>query len=525
MSTYSSNAGSMSGTIKGFLGPRKKNKKQYELDALRMEMEMLQERCSAAENNLSSASHDVNALRCDRDALQQQLRERTLELTTTRADATKAEEEVARLKTLHSQVKGALQGAYSQNQDLTKQISEVESLCGAQQASLEEAEERYRALADEQDALRHAGLTAKAQLVTAQAQVSELRGARDDLVERAAALEQRLAGARAELEGHVRSAREAAASKASLEVQMEGMLGRLRELEAEKQQLEARQILLQEENLDLGRQVEGLKDEGRGSEARLAALARDNAELAGQLDRALARVEALAADRQRSLAERDGLAAELRSSADMREALRARNDELAAEVVGLRHVASAKKGSPLRWRRGKAAADAPQVSASTEFGPMTKQRVLFTTKAPPPARTASAGSATGQQQQQQLALAGGGVRGATHSGEGEGDVTALVTAAPPGADESHAAACGGSGRLPAPLCSDSPELKGARGPLAAGRTAGGRTAAAAAAEDEAAAGHKDGAEGGEGGRGFMGGLGGLLACFAPPRTARPVAAA
>jgi hypothetical protein len=39
-----------------------------------MEMEMLQERCSAAENNLSSASHDVNALRADRDALQQQVR-------------------------------------------------------------------------------------------------------------------------------------------------------------------------------------------------------------------------------------------------------------------------------------------------------------------------------------------------------------------------------------------------------------------------------------------------------------------
>lgn len=37
-------------------------------------MEMLQERCSAAENNLSSASHDVNALRADRDALQQQVR-------------------------------------------------------------------------------------------------------------------------------------------------------------------------------------------------------------------------------------------------------------------------------------------------------------------------------------------------------------------------------------------------------------------------------------------------------------------
>jgi hypothetical protein len=39
----------------------------------RMEMEMLQERCSVAENGLSSASHDVSALRTDRDALQQQV--------------------------------------------------------------------------------------------------------------------------------------------------------------------------------------------------------------------------------------------------------------------------------------------------------------------------------------------------------------------------------------------------------------------------------------------------------------------
>jgi hypothetical protein len=35
MSTYSSGTAGMSGTIKGFLGPRKKRNKQYELDALR----------------------------------------------------------------------------------------------------------------------------------------------------------------------------------------------------------------------------------------------------------------------------------------------------------------------------------------------------------------------------------------------------------------------------------------------------------------------------------------------------------
>jgi hypothetical protein len=51
-----------------------------------------------------------------------QLRELAIELTSARSTVVKAEEEVARLKALHSQVKGALQGAYSQNQDLNKQV-------------------------------------------------------------------------------------------------------------------------------------------------------------------------------------------------------------------------------------------------------------------------------------------------------------------------------------------------------------------------------------------------------------------
>lgn len=69
------------------------------------------------------------------------------------------------------QVKGALEGAYTQNQELSKQIGELEALCADQQTSLEEGEERYRRLADTHDALRHAGLQAKAQLITAQSQV------------------------------------------------------------------------------------------------------------------------------------------------------------------------------------------------------------------------------------------------------------------------------------------------------------------------------------------------------------------
>lgn len=51
------------------------------------------------------------------------------------------------------------------------QAKELEELCAAQQNSLEEGEEKFRALQDEQDQLHHAALAAKAQLVTAQAQV------------------------------------------------------------------------------------------------------------------------------------------------------------------------------------------------------------------------------------------------------------------------------------------------------------------------------------------------------------------
>lgn len=51
------------------------------------------------------------------------------------------------------------------------QVKELEELCAAQQNSLEEGEEKFRALQDEQDQLHHTALAAKAQLVTAQAQV------------------------------------------------------------------------------------------------------------------------------------------------------------------------------------------------------------------------------------------------------------------------------------------------------------------------------------------------------------------
>jgi len=51
------------------------------------------------------------------------------------------------------------------------QTKELEELCAAQQNSLEEGEEKFRALQNEQDQLHHAALAAKAQLVTAQAQV------------------------------------------------------------------------------------------------------------------------------------------------------------------------------------------------------------------------------------------------------------------------------------------------------------------------------------------------------------------
>lgn len=54
------------------------------------------------------------------------------------------------------------------------QAKELEELAAAQQNSLEEAEERHRDMQQAHDKLHHAALAAKAQLVTAQAQVSTM---------------------------------------------------------------------------------------------------------------------------------------------------------------------------------------------------------------------------------------------------------------------------------------------------------------------------------------------------------------
>ena len=52
-----------------------------------------------------------------------QVSELTIELSTTRGKLEACEAEQARGKELHAQVKGALQLAYSQNQELSKQVS------------------------------------------------------------------------------------------------------------------------------------------------------------------------------------------------------------------------------------------------------------------------------------------------------------------------------------------------------------------------------------------------------------------
>ena len=44
------------------------------LPICRLEVNMLQERCNAAESGLASAQYDADALSADRDALQQQVR-------------------------------------------------------------------------------------------------------------------------------------------------------------------------------------------------------------------------------------------------------------------------------------------------------------------------------------------------------------------------------------------------------------------------------------------------------------------
>jgi hypothetical protein len=60
---------------------------------------------------------------------------------------------------------------YSHPLLLHAQVKALEDLCGEQQNSLEEAEERLRNLTSEQDELRTSLVAAKTQLVSAQAQV------------------------------------------------------------------------------------------------------------------------------------------------------------------------------------------------------------------------------------------------------------------------------------------------------------------------------------------------------------------
>ena len=86
-------------------------------------------------------------------------------------------------------------------------------------------------------------------------QVAEVKSARDELFAEVSALEQQSQALQAEIDA--RDAKCAALEKAQTETanQMEVMLGRLRELEGEQQQLEARQLMMQEENLELSTEV------------------------------------------------------------------------------------------------------------------------------------------------------------------------------------------------------------------------------------------------------------------------------
>lgn len=80
---------------------------------------------------------------------------------------------------------------------------------------------------------------------------------------------------------------------------------------------------------------------------------------------------------------------------------------------------------------------------------------------------------------------------------------AFDPSAPPADCGAPCGAAGASGRLPAPLCSASPDLLGPKGPLATGRTAG-----------------RGGDARGSGEGGSAGGfLGNLFGCFSPPAAA------
>ncbi|WIA41488.1 hypothetical protein OEZ86_008863 [Tetradesmus obliquus] len=340
--------GSGKSTLKGMFKNKNKKSKQIELDALRFEMGMLQERADLTERDLATYRHDVGTLRAERDHMVNQVHELTVALTTTRSERDSAESERDRLKELHGQVKAALQESYSREQALMKQVKELEELCGAQQNSLEESEERYRGLQQEHDELHHTALAAKAQLVTAQAQLAEARNQREEMLADLASLTSQASALQAEIDSRDEKMGGLEAAAEQAHSGLEAALGRLRELEGEQQQLEARVTLLQEENLELSTELSGGAELRRQLEVQLGEATAANSALQAELDRANVNVDTLTA----RMAE---LSSQLANSSEMGGSLRVQNSELMSELSLLREQqqSKSKQGSPLsKWRKG-----------------------------------------------------------------------------------------------------------------------------------------------------------------------------
>eukprot|EP00775_Hariotina_reticulata_P000239 gene239-444_t len=246
------------GTLKGMFDlPGKKSSKKVDplqLDALRIEMGLLQERLQNTEREYMACKHEVHVLRQERDASAGQVQELATSLQKAQSDLSASASECERIKQLHLQVKSALQDTYVSQQELRKQMRELEELCSAQQNSLEEGEERFRALQQEQDKLRHAALQSKAQLVTAQAQLAEGRAQREELLTELADLTNQVTTLQEDLDAKNDKVVGLEVATEQANTGLEQALSRLQELGAEQQQLEARLGLITDENKELTEQ-------------------------------------------------------------------------------------------------------------------------------------------------------------------------------------------------------------------------------------------------------------------------------
>lgn len=157
-----------------------KKPKGLEVEALRLEMDELQERYAKAEAGLIAAHEKIDQLSHDLAQLQEENSSNVASLRRLHAAEADATEAQLHLKELNRQVAGALEGAYQQVAELTTKGKELEEVKRNLQEQVDSLEGKNHELEEANDEQRQQLLQVKAQLVSATAQVAELRAYKEE---------------------------------------------------------------------------------------------------------------------------------------------------------------------------------------------------------------------------------------------------------------------------------------------------------------------------------------------------------